>query len=70
MPLSQRDANSKYATAKSLGLTYDFAEIGDEYRQEFLQESKSTNKKLADVDINQMIENKLKQLRPKDYCLR
>ena len=62
--------NNKFTTAKTLGLDYNYQEIGDEYRKDFLNESKSTVKKLTEPELSQMIENKLKYLRPKDFCLR
>ena len=46
IPLSEREAKSKFADAKTLGLKYDYEEIGSEYRYEFLNDSKSNiNKK-------------------------
>ena len=56
--------------AETLALDYNYQEIGAEYRSEFLSESKSSHRKMTNFELNQMVETKLKYVRPKDYCLR
>lgn len=56
--------------AKTYSLKYDYMEIGNEFRQEILDESKSNNRKLNNFELNQKVEERLKYTRPRDYCLR
>ncbi len=55
---------------KTLGLTYDYMAIGNEYVEELMEESRTTFKKYSSIETQQMIEQKLKVLRPRDFCLR
>lgn len=55
---------------KTLGLNYDYQEIGREFIDEIMEESRTTYKKYSNVEMTQIIEQKLKIQRPRDFCLR
>lgn len=55
---------------KTLGLNYDYQEIGREFVDEIMEESRTTYKKYSNIEMTQIIEQKLKIQRPRDFCLR
>jgi len=65
-----KDKKQEFINAKTLGLNYNWQQIGDEYRKEIIEDAKTSSKKLTSLELNQMIEQKLKSLRPRDFCLR
>ena len=50
---------------ESLSLDYDYKKIGRDYKKDFVEAAT-----LKDFELNQLIEQKLKVLRPKDFCMR
>lgn len=43
---------NQYGTPKKLSLNYNYLDIGQDFKQEILDESKSTIKKLTNCELN------------------
>ena len=66
-----KDKKKEYINAPTLGLTYDYNAVGQDYRKEILSTTAtSVTSRLGVIEVNELIEQKLKILRPKDFCLR
>ena len=50
---------------ESLSLNYDYKKIGKDYKKDFVEAAT-----LKDFELNQLIEQKLKVMRPKEFCMR
>ena len=62
--------DTKFLKGKRLALEYDYNEVGSEYREQILAEHADSIQKISTSEINQQVENRLKAIRPRDYCLR